>query len=138
MKKSIFIIIFLISINLGFSQTNDENYKSLLTEFLNVQGGLKTFDSTFVQMYKMFGVKLDEEKFDEFKQEMITSFISKMVPVYKNHYSESDLREAILMYKTPIGRKIAEKTPLITQESLPISMQWGMEISEKIQEMIIE
>ena len=46
MKKSVFIIIFLISINLGFSQTNDENYKSLLTEFLNVQGGLKTFDST--------------------------------------------------------------------------------------------
>ena len=54
---------------------------------------------------------------------MITSFISKMVPVYKNHYSESDLREAILMYKTPIGRKIAEKTPLITQESLPIELR---------------
>ena len=58
--------------------------------------------------------------------------------VYKNHYSESDLREAILMFKTPIGKKIAEKTAIITQESLPISMQWGMEISEKIQEMIIE
>jgi len=33
MKKSIFALIFLFSINLGFSQ--DDNYKNLLNEFLN-------------------------------------------------------------------------------------------------------
>ena len=92
MKKSVFAILFLLFINLGFSQTNDDNYKSLLTEYLNIQGSLKTFDATFSQMINMFGAKLDEEKYNEFKTEMISSLVAKMVPVYKNHLSETDLK----------------------------------------------
>ena len=42
------------------------------------------------------------------------------------------------MFKTPIGKKIAEKAPLLAQESMQLSMEWGMEIGEKIQEMIIQ
>ena len=40
------------------------------------------------------------------------------------------------MYKTPIGKKIAQKTPLITQETMNVSMQWGMEFGNKIQEIL--
>ena len=134
MKKSLFTIIFLLSVNLGFSQ--DDNYKNLLTEYLNSQGTIQTFDATFAQMVNMFGAKLDEEKFNELKTEMITSLIDKMLPVYKNHFSESDLKAAILMYNTPIGKKISEKTTLIAQESMQVSMDWGMEIGQKMQGLI--
>ena len=136
MKKTLFTITLLFSINLGFSQ--DDNYKNLLTEYLNSQGTIETFDTSFAQMVNMFGAKLDEEKFKEFKTEMIGTLIDKMVPVYKNHFSESDLKEAILMYQTPIGKKISEKAPLIAQESMQVSMEWGMEIGEKIQGIIKE
>jgi len=134
MKKSLFTIIFLLSVNLGFSQ--DDNYKNLLTEYLNSQGTIQTFDATFAQMVNMFGAKLDEEKFNELKSEMISSLIDKMLPVYKNHFSESDLKAAILMYNTPIGKKISEKTILIAQESMQVSMDWGMEIGQKMQGLI--
>ena len=134
MKKSLFTIIFLLSVNLGFSQ--DDNYKNLLTEYLNSQGTIQTFDATFAQMVNMFGAKLDEEKFNELKTEMITSLIDKMLPVYKNHFSESDLKAAISMYNTPIGKKISEKTTLIAQESMQVSMEWGMEIGQKMQGLI--
>ena len=134
MKKSLFTIIFLLSVNLGFSQ--DDNYKNLLTEYLNSQGTIQTFDATFAQMVNMFGAKLDEEKFNELKTEMISSLIDKMLPVYKNHFSESDLKAAILMYNTPIGKKISEKTILIAQESIQVSMDWGMEIGQKMQGLI--
>jgi|TARA_B100000795_G_scaffold68333_1_gene47281 hypothetical protein len=134
MKKSLFTIIFLLSVNLGFSQ--DDNYKNLLTEYLNSQGTIQTFDATFAQMVNMFGAKLDEEKFNELKTEMISSLIDKMLPVYKNHFSESDLKAAILMYNTPIGKKISEKTILIAQESMQVSMDWGMEIGQKMQGLI--
>lgn len=136
MKKTLYTLIFLLSVNLGFSQ--DDNYKNLLTDFLSAQGNIQTFDSTFNQMADMFGVSVDDEKFQELKIEMVASLIEKMVPVYKNHFSETDLKEAILMFKTPIGRKIAEKTPLIAQESMQLSMEWGMEIGEKIQGMIVQ
>ena len=42
------------------------------------------------------------------------------------------------MYQTPIGKKISEKAPLIAQESMQVSMEWGMEIGEKIQGIIKE
>tara|TARA_B100000768_G_scaffold80015_1_gene76074 strand:- start:1097 stop:1504 length:408 start_codon:yes stop_codon:yes gene_type:complete len=134
MKKSIFALIFLFSINLGFSQ--DDNYKNLLNEFLNAQGNIQTFDATFNQMASMFGVSVDDEKFNELKAEMISSLIDKMVPVYKNHFSESDLKAAIVMFNTPIGKKISEKAPLIAQESMQVSMDWGMEIGQKMQGLI--
>jgi len=87
-------------------------------------------------MANMFGVSVDEEKFNELKTEMISSLIDKMVPVYKNHFSESDLKAAIVMFNTPIGKKISEKAPLIAQESIQVSMEWGMEIGQKMQGLI--
>jgi hypothetical protein len=59
-----------------------------------------------------------------------------MVPVYKNHFTESDLKEAISMFASPIGKKISEKAPLIAQESMKVSMEWGMEIGQKMQGLI--
>ena len=59
-----------------------------------------------------------------------------MVPVYKNHFSESDLKAAIVMFNTPIGKKISEKAPLIAQESMQVSTDWGMEIGQKMQGLI--
>ena len=65
MKKTLYTLIFLLSVNLGFSQ--DDNYKNLLTDFLSAQGNIQTFDSTFNQMADMFGVSVDDEKFQELK-----------------------------------------------------------------------
>lgn len=134
MKKTLYTLIFLLSVNLGFSQ--DDNYKNLLTDFLSAQGNIQTFDSTFNQMADMFGVSVDDEKFQELKIEMVASLIKKMVPVYKNHFSETDLKEAILMFDSPIGKKISEKAPIIAQESMKVSMEWGMEIGQKMQGLI--
>lgn len=134
MKKTLYTLIFLLSVNLGFSQ--DDNYKNLLTDFLSAQGNIQTFDSTFNQMADMFGVSVDDEKFQELKTEMVASLIEKMVPVYKNHFSETDLKEAILMFDSTIGKKISEKAPIIAQESMKVSMEWGMEIGQKMQGLI--
>ena len=134
MKKTLYTLIFLLSVNLGFSQ--DDNYKNLLTDFLSAQGNIQTFDSTFNQMADMFGVSVDDEKFQELKIEMVASLIEKMVPVYKNHFSETDLKEAILMFDSQIGKKISEKAPIIAQESMKVSMEWGMEIGQKMQGLI--
>ena len=77
-KKSIFALLFLFSINLGFSQYDN----------------------------------------------------------YKNLFSKSDLEAAIVMFNSPIGKKISEKAPFIAQESMQVSMDWGMEIGQKMQGLI--
>ena len=84
MKKTLYTLIFLLSVNLGFSQ--DDNYKNLLTDFLSAQGNIQTFDSTFNQMADMFGVSVDDEKFNELKTEMFASFIEKIQKRHKTQW----------------------------------------------------
>ena len=130
MKKIFITLILLISFN---SLTSQDNYKSLLIDYMTAQGQFETFNATIDQMGSMMGVTINESDKEEFTKEVMGSLIDLLVPVYKKHFSEQDLKDAIEMYKTPIGKKISEKTPIIAQETMQASMQWGMELSQKMQ-----
>jgi hypothetical protein len=49
-------------------------------------------------------------------------------------YSE----KIIEFYQTPVGKKYAEKTPLIMQESMQVGQQWGMKIGQEFQNKLQE
>ena len=130
MKKIFITLLLLISFN---SLTSQDNYKSLLIDYMTAQGQFETFNATIDQMGSMMGVTINESDKEEFTKDVMGSLIDLLVPVYKKHFSEQDLKDAIEMYKTPIGKKISEKTPIIAQETMQASMQWGMELSQKMQ-----
>ena len=130
MKKIFITLLLLISFN---SLSSQDNYKSLLVDYMTAQGQFETFNATIDQMGSMMGVTIDESDKEEFTKDVMGSLIDLLVPVYKKHFSEQDLKDAIEMYKTPIGKKISEKTPIIAQETMQASMQWGMELSQKMQ-----
>ena len=133
MKKIFITLLLLISFN---SWTSQDNYKSLLIDYMTGQGQFETFNATIDQMGSMMGVTIKESDKEEFTKDVMGSLIDLLVPVYKKHFSEQDLKDAIEMYKTPIGKKISEKTPIIAQETMQASMQWGMELSQKMQKYI--
>ncbi|MEM8901210.1 MAG: DUF2059 domain-containing protein [Bacteroidota bacterium] len=56
--------------------------------------------------------------------------VDRFLPIYKNHLSLEELQGIIEFYKTPVGKKLIEKTPLIMQESMELGKAWGQEISE--------
>ena len=130
MKKIFITLLLLISFN---SLTSQDNYKSLLIDYMTAQGQFETFNATIDQMGSMMGVTIKESDKEEFTKDVMGSLIDLLVPVYKKHFSEQDLKDAIEMYETPIGKKISEKTPIIAQETMQASMQWGMELSQKMQ-----
>tara|TARA_B100000927_G_scaffold289574_1_gene286465 strand:+ start:46 stop:450 length:405 start_codon:yes stop_codon:yes gene_type:complete len=130
MKKIFITLLLLISFN---SLSSQDQYKSLLVDYMTAQGQFETFNATIDQMGSMMGVTIDESDKEEFTKDVMGSLIDLLVPVYKKHFSEQDLKDAIEMYKTPIGKKISEKTPIIAQETMQASMQWGMELSQKMQ-----
>ena len=134
MKKILLPALFLFSFSIGLSQ--EDSYKENLIEYMKSQGQFETFSSTFNQMAGMFGISESDEKFEKLQKEMIDDLIKLMVPIYKKHFSEEELKQAIELYKTPIGLKIAEKNPVIAKESMQASMQWGMEFGNKIQEIL--
>ena len=130
MKKIIITFVLLISFNFVQSQ---ENYKSLVVDFMSAQGQFETFNATIDQMASMMALTLDDSEKELLSKEVMGSLVDLLVPIYKNHFTEQDLKEAIELYKTPIGKKISEKTPIIAQETMQASMQWGMELAEKMQ-----
>ena len=130
MKKIFISQLLLISFN---SLSSQDQYKSLLIDYMTAQGQFETFNATIDQMGSMMGVTIKESDKEEFTKDVMGSLIDLLVPVYKKHFSEQDLKDAIEMYKTPIGKKISEKTPIIAQETMQASMQWGMELSQKMQ-----
>ena len=133
MKKIFITLLLLTSFN---SLSSQDNYKSLLIDYMTAQGQFETFNATIDQMGSMMGVTIKESDKEEFTKDVMGSLIDLLVPVYKKHFSEQDLKDAIEMYKTPIGKKISEKTPIIAQETMQASMQWGMELSQKMQKYI--
>ena len=130
MKKIIITFVLLISFNFAQSQ---ENYKSLVVDFMSAQGQFETFNATIDQMASMMALTLDDSEKELLSKEVMGSLVDLLVPIYKNHFTEQDLKESIELYKTPIGKKISEKTPIIAQETMQASMQWGMELAEKMQ-----
>jgi hypothetical protein len=134
MKKIIVILALIVTFFTSHSQ--NESYKDVLLEYMEVQGSLDSFNSSIDQMSQMMGGQIEADKLKPVMNEMFLSLVDALVPVYKNHLSIQDLKDGIEMYKTPIGKKIAQKTPLITQETMNVSMQWGMEFSSKIQELM--
>ena len=134
MRLLIISILFTFSFNFSISQ--EDNYKGLLTDFIKAQGQFETFNATIDQMTSMMGVTLNEDKKVEFTNDVMSSLIEMLVPVYQKHFTEQDLKDAIELFKTPIGKKISEKSPIIAQESMQASMQWGMELSTKLQKYI--
>ena len=131
MRLLILSILFTFSFNFSISQ--EDNYKGLLTDFIKAQGQFETFNATIDQMTSMMGVTLNEDEKLEFTNDVMSSLIEMLVPVYKKHFTQQDLEDAIELFKTPIGEKISEKSPIIAQESMQASMQWGMELSTKLQ-----
>ena len=133
MKKVLLPLILLFSLS---SINSQENYKSLLIEYMTAQGQFETFNATIDQMGTMMGVTIKDEDREEFTNDVMGSLIELLVPVYQKHFTVEDLKDAIQMYKTPIGKKISEKTPIIAQETMQASMQWGMELSQNMQKYL--
>ncbi len=131
MRLLILSLLFVFSFN--FSTSQEDNYKGLLTDFIKAQGQFETFNATIDQMTSMMGITLNEDEKVEFTSDVMSSLIEMLVPVYQKHFTEQDLKDAIDLFKTPIGKKISEKSPIIAQESMQASMQWGMELSTKLQ-----
>jgi hypothetical protein len=58
--------------------------------------------------------------------------VSLVVPIYRKYYQEEDLRAAIDFYRSPAGRRLIEKQPQISRESMLAGQQWGSDIAQRV------
>ena len=128
----------------SFAQDNIE-YKTAVQKMLSASGSEKTFKASISQMLSMMKQQKSEipNEFwvtmeDEMKKTSMTDLVDLLIPVYQKHLTLDDINQLISFYQSPVGKKFAEKTPFITQESMAAGQQWGMKIGQKIVEKIKE
>lgn len=131
--KSIFYTLAFITLPLiGFSQ---ESKNQKLKEFLEVSGAAKMGEqvvSSMIEMFKSSYSDVQNEFWNEFKKEIKSDQLVDLVtPIYAKHYTEDELNELIAFYKSPIGQKTVNLLPVITEESMAVGQQWGMDIANK-------
>jgi hypothetical protein len=144
MKKLIVVVSVLI-ISLGETFGQVDSYKVTLKKMLEVAGTETTFKVAIKQMFDMFkqqktnvpdSIWVEFEK--EFSKTSMNDLVDMLSPVYQKHMTETDLMKIIEFYQTPFGRKYAEKTPFIMQESMQVGQQWGMKIGQTFQDKLKE
>jgi len=144
MKISILTLLLTFVTTFSFSQENN-SYKSSLTKLIQVSGSEAAYKGVLNQMVSMFKQQqsnVPKEFWDEFTIEVnknaIDQLVNLVLPIYQKHLTEADLLGVIAFYETPTGKKFAEKTPLITQESMLAGQEWGKQIGQKVVDRLKE
>jgi uncharacterized protein len=134
MKKLTLIFSFcLVAIFAQAQQATEATVRELLAATGSANMGKQMMDNLFAQFRKDIKDSKANSFFEGMAAEINTNTLIEMiVPVYQKNYTEQELRAAIDFYKTPNGKKMLEKTPLVMQESMEIGQKWGREIAEKV------
>ncbi len=70
-------------------------------------------------------------KMDVFDVE-VASLNEQLIPVFKKYYTQSEVKEIIAFYETPVGKKLAETTPKMMMDQMQLTQTWAMGLMGKI------
>lgn len=59
-----------------------------------------------------------------------------LVPIYRKHFTAEDVDGLIRFYESPLGRKLIERQPDMTRESMVAGEEWGGTIARKVIDMM--
>jgi hypothetical protein len=62
----------------------------------------------------------------------------EQAPVYNKYYSQEEIKQLIVFYESPLGRKVIEVTPLATQETMLIGQEWGEKLGQDIVDELLK
>lgn len=139
MKNTLAIVALFMLFTFSALAQNDKQYENTLSEMFEVSGSEATFSAAIKQMISMqkqqnpnVSADIWNELEAEFLKTSMDDLVSMLVPVYKKHMTLADLQGLIKFYKSPVGKKFAEKTPMITAESMQVGQQWGMKVGQAL------
>lgn len=121
------------------ASTEDPAMVEAVNQFIEASGAWSSYEIVVNQMIDMQmkgNANIDPEFTEKFRLEMMNfgkeELGKMMVPIYSKYFTPAEMQEIVAFYQTPIGKKLAEKTPLITQESMMGGQQLGQKIATKI------
>ena len=143
MKKQLLILLVIVSF--GVNGQDNKSYTATLKKYLEVSGSLNVFKSgisTMIGSFKNMNASVPDEFWKEFEAEFSSTsmddLVAQLSPVFQKHLTEDDLKGIIAFYNSPTGKKLAEKTPGIMQDSMQAGRVWGEAIAMKVMQKLKE
>lgn len=88
---------------------------------------------TSMESVRKTNTAVPAELWDEFENAFtVEDIVDLTVPVYDKHFTHQEIKDLIALYRTPLGQKLLEKTPVIMQESMIKGQQHGQEVAMRI------
>lgn len=75
---------------------------------------------------------------DDMAEKFVNRMVEMCVPIYRKYLTLDDLKAIIAFYDSPVGTKLGKSMPFITQESMQVGQQIGLEIAKDIQKALNE
>lgn len=82
-------------------------------------------DSVWVEVRKEFDRSFNRE-----------SIITMYAAIYATHFNPAEVRKLIAFYASPVGRKLVTAGPLMEMEAMLQGVKRGMDIGERIRELL--
>lgn len=149
MKKGLFSIVlclaFLVSASSVSAQdaAQDKVYREELAKMFEASGSMATIKTVVPQMISIMRRTYSNvpDTFwtqfgDRFTAQADTRFLDLYVPIYKKYLTLGDLKKIVAFYKSPVGKKLAEATPVMSAEAMQAGQQLGQEIGREIIEKL--
>jgi hypothetical protein len=127
-KVIVFLVFILGTLGLYGQTKNDDILKisgsaNLANQMIDAM--IPQFQQLVPQIPPAFWVKFKE------KINMDDLFYA-CIPVYDKYYTHDKIKQLIIFYESPLGRKTVEVTPLLSQETMAIGQKWGETIAQEV------
>jgi hypothetical protein len=99
-----------------------------------VRGVVEKVKNQFMQTNFMWGKDLNEVAINLEKEyaPRANELVDMSAKVYAQHFSESELKDLLAFYQSPVGRKMVVEEPKVIDESMASAGQWGDLLSEDV------
>ncbi|HWI90419.1 MAG TPA: DUF2059 domain-containing protein [Flavisolibacter sp.] len=135
MKRILLVLALIISAQ-GFAQNTSSPSIAHAKELLVAMGTAKNAKQVIEMMVASYKQNMPEVPtifWDEFEKELsMDELIDLVAPIYAKYYTDDELVQLTAFYRSPLGQKLTDKLPVITQESFAAGQEWGKKIGEKV------
>lgn len=77
--------------------------------------------------------QVPEEWWEAFMARTDPDDLNRMVvPIYERHFTDQEIDAMIDFYRSPLGRSIISKMPVVVQESMAVGQTWGRRLAEEV------
>jgi hypothetical protein len=140
LKKITFVLFFVIGISTFsiYGQTKNDD----ILKLLRISGTDKLAEQmmdVMIPQFRQLVPGIPDVFWVRFRRKLnIDELLYACIPAYNNYYTHNEIKELIAFYESPLGRKMVEVTPLLTQETMLIGQEWGEKLGQDIVNELIK